>query len=212
MSELIKSKLSHYNWDGSELEPIDFLFTNDRSSDLSLSRVVAAEASNLRHGNGSSKSRGEVKYSTRKLYRQKGTGNSRAGSAGSGTRYHGGVIFGPTPRSFYQKVNKKEKRKALATAFFLKSDNNNVLVVSGDFGFKKTREAETFLKSINIHDDILLVTGNGEDDKRIVFRNLSNVAIVNCNSVTLTSVLKYAKIVFTESAAAQLSKRLSYEG
>jgi len=52
MSELIKSKLSHYNWDGSELEPIDFLFTNDRSSDLSLSRVVAAEASNLRHGNG----------------------------------------------------------------------------------------------------------------------------------------------------------------
>lgn len=210
---LMNKKLSHFNWEGSQLEPVEFpIVAKDKSYDLLLSRVIAAEAANLRHGNGSSKSRGEVKYSTRKLYRQKGTGNSRAGSAGSGTRYHGGAIFGPSPRSFNQKVNKKEKRKALEVGLSLKNNDNDTIVISGDFGFRKTKEAAKFLNDININGKILLVVGNGEDDKRVAFRNLSNVAISNCNSVTLTSVLKYSKILFTEAAALLFKKRFGHEG
>ena len=93
--------------------------------------VVRAEQAARRRGTASSKTRGEVSGSTAKLYRQKGTGRARAGSVKSPIRTGGGVAFGPQPRSFDIKVNRKVVKKALAMALSNRAENGNVFVAAG---------------------------------------------------------------------------------
>jgi len=205
-------KIAHYDWDANRLDDLELGIaeTDDTNYDKLLSRVIVAEQANLRQGTSSVKTRGEVTRSTRKLYRQKGTGNARAGDAGSPTRYHGGVAFGPNPRSYNQKINRKERKKAFAIGVSLK--HKDIFCVTGEFGFKKTKEADGFLKNIGIDRKILVIVNVDDGEKRLLFRNIQNVELTNISSVTLNSIMKYPNILITQTALGELKKRLHDEG
>ncbi len=205
-------KIGHYDWTASRLEDIELGIPgfSGKNYDRLLSRVIVAEQANLRQGTVSVKTRGTVSRSTRKLYRQKGTGNARAGDAGSPTRYHGGVAFGPHPRSYNQKINKKEKKKAFLVGLTLRQ--NDIFCITGEFGFKKTKEAYGFLKDIKIDGNVLMLVDTEDNDKRIVFRNIEDVELINVNSVRVGSLMNYSNILITEAALNGLKKRLHDEG
>ncbi|NOZ83860.1 MAG: 50S ribosomal protein L4 [Epsilonproteobacteria bacterium] len=214
MSELDNSmiKIAHYDWNANRLDDLELGIAEAdcKNYDKLLSRVIVAEQANLRQGTSSVKTRGEVTRSTRKLYRQKGTGNARAGDAGSPTRYHGGVAFGPNPRSYNQKINRKERKKAFTIGVSLR--HKDTFCVTGEFGFKKTKEADGFLKNIGIDRKILMIVNVDDGEKRLLFRNIQNVELVNVSSVTLNSIMKYPNILITQTALDELKKRLHDEG
>jgi len=193
-------KIGHYDWAASRLEDIELGIpgVSGKNYDRLLSRIIVAEQANLRQGTSSVKTRGTVSRSTRKLYRQKGTGNARAGDAGSPTRYHGGVAFGPHPRSYNQKINKKEKKKAFLVGLTLRQ--NDIFCITGEFVFKKT------------DGNVLMLVDTEDNDKRIVFRNIEDVELINVNSVRVSSLMNYSNILVTEAALNRLKKRLHNEG
>ncbi len=168
--------------------------------------VVRAEQASRRRGTASTKTRGEVAGSTAKLFRQKGTGRARAGSIKSPLRAGGGVVFGPKPRSYDIKVNRKVVRKALAMALSNRAENGNIFVATGlELERPSTSTMDAFLVNLDIAAPVLVVT----HDEPLVdksTRNLSYAEAVEVGALTTEQVLRARSLVFTEKAFDALNE------
>ncbi len=168
--------------------------------------VVRAEQAARRRGTASTKTRGEVSGSTAKLYRQKGTGRARAGSVKSPIRTGGGVTFGPRPRSFDIKINKKVIRKALSMALSDRAANGRVFVAAGlELTEPSTRALEEFLMNLDCAAPVLVVT----HDEPVVVKSVRNLPYAEASEVAALSteqVLRARSLVLTEKAFAALNE------
>jgi large subunit ribosomal protein L4 len=168
--------------------------------------VVRAEQASRRSGTASTKTRGEVSGSTAKLYRQKGTGRARSGSVKSPIRTGGGIVFGPRPRSFDIKVNKKVARKALAMALSERAAHGRVFVAAGlELEKPSTRTVEDFLVNLDCAAPVLVVT----HDEPVVLKSVRNLPYAEASEVAALSteqVLRARSLVLTEKAFAALNE------
>jgi large subunit ribosomal protein L4 len=168
--------------------------------------VVRAEQAARRSGSASTKTRGEVSGSTAKLYRQKGTGRARAGSVKSPIRTGGGVVFGPRPRSFDIKINKKVVRKALSMALSERAAHGRVFVAAGlELEKPSTRTVEEFLVNLDCAAPVLVVT----HDEPVVVKSVRNLPYAEASEVAALSteqVLRARSLVLTEKAFAALNE------
>ncbi len=169
-----------------------------------IAQYVRVYLANQRQGTASTKMRGEVVGSTRKIYRQKGTGKARHGDIRAPIFVGGGVTFGPKPRDYSLKMNKKQQRKALFDSLTLKCKNNQIEGLEDGF-LKiepKTKVLYLFLKQTNNNKrKTLLVLPKIEKNNLILAsRNIPNLAIVAADSINAYNVLNSEKIFFVEKA------------
>ena len=174
--------------------------------DLNLLHLaVRVEQAVRRRGTASTRTRGEVSGSTAKLYRQKGTGRARAGSIKSPTRSGGGTAFGPKPRSYDLKINRKAARKALAMALSDRAEGGTIFVARGlDLSEPSTRTVDELLVTLDIPAPVLFLT----DDEPVVERSVRNLRYAETGEARVLSVeqvLRNRSIVVTEKALSVLT-------
>ena len=175
---------------------------NDHAIYLDVKQYLA----NKRQGTHKSKERSEVSGSTRKLIRQKGGGGARRGDINSPVVVGGGRVFGPTPRDYSFKLNKKVKSLARKSALSYKAQNGAIVVVE-DFSFEapKTKEFITIAKNLKVADKKLLVVLPEKNNfVYLSARNLQKANIITVNDINTYSVLDAANLVLTESAVAAI--------
>ena len=174
---------------------------------------VKSHMANRRSGTAKTKERSENAHSTRKLFRQKGTGGARRGDTKSPILIGGGTIFGPRPRDYEQKVNRKTKRLARLSALTYKAKDNAIVVVE-DFTMDtyKTKDFAAILKALKIEDkkDLFLLH-EANDQVRKSGANISNVTFAEPVSVNTYKVLDADRLVFSESGLKALVAQLSGE-
>ena len=174
-----------------------------------LHEVVRSQLVSKREGTAASKTRAMVKGSTKKLFRQKGTGNARAGSVKSPLRKGGGVIFGPSQRSYDYKVPKKVRRLALKMALSCKL-NDNTLFVIDDFKLEavKTKALSDVLATLNLHD--LLIVSDIEDiNLALSSRNIPDIKVIKTAGLNVYDILKFKNLLLVESTIKNIEGRLS---
>lgn len=168
--------------------------------------VVRAEQAARRRGTASTRTRGEVSGSTAKLYRQKGTGRARAGDIKSPLRTGGGTVFGPKPRDYSIKVNKKVRRKALAMALSDRAATGSVFVVRDlALGEPSTRTVARFLADLDVAAPVLVVTS----DEPVVTKSVRNLPYADASeasALTVEQVLRARTLVLTEKAFVALNE------
>ena len=168
---------------------------------------VKNHLANCRQGTQSALTKGEVSYTTRKPWRQKGTGRARAGYAGSPVWYHGGVAFAPKPRDYSYSLNKKVKRLALKSALSAKAAENEIVVVDGlKMDEIKTKAFAEFLGKLGVEKKALVITEN-VDEK--VVKSARNIAGVSTTIATILSpymILTNGKLVVDKAALAKIEE------
>ncbi|MGH2808682.1 MAG: 50S ribosomal protein L4 [Actinomycetota bacterium] len=177
-------------------------------------QVVTAQLAEARSGTASTKKRSEVRGGGQKPWRQKGTGRARHGSIRSPIWVGGGVVFGPKPRSYSQRVNKKMRAAALRSALADKASSNGVFVLDG-FTETKTKAAAAALEAAGIEGRILVVLDPEDDGSRTVdraFRNLGNAAFSLHGSLSTYDVLVADAVIFTKSALDKFAARAAKNG
>lgn len=162
-----------------------------------------------RQGTHKSKERSEVSGSTRKLKRQKGTGGARSGDINSPLMVGGGRAFGPRPRDYSFKLNKKVKRLARLSALYYKAKDNEIKVVE-DFSFEapKTKQMIQVLDALQIKDkkSLFILQPGKENFVSLSARNLKNVRIMSANTLNTYEILHANALIFSESAIQELDK------
>jgi large subunit ribosomal protein L4 len=170
--------------------------------------VVKAQLNNERQGNAFTKEKGEVRASTRKLYRQKGTGRARQGSAKSPLHVGGGTTFGPRPKCFDHRPPKKVVDKALMGVLSDKAATGAIRVVEGlDFETGKTRDVNAFLKDHKIEKALFVVPEISENTRRAT-ANLKDVKVVTPLHVNVVDLLKYGQVAISDKAVKMLEEVL----
>ncbi len=162
---------------------------------------------NQRQGTHKSKERSEIAGSTRKLHKQKGGGGARIGDIKSPVLVGGGRIFGPRPRNYEFKLNKKVKQLARKSALSYKAQENQIIVVE-DFTFEapKTKEFVNFAKNINVADKkAVLVLAGQNKNVFLSARNLPNVEIVTASDLNTYKILDNKSLVLSESSVAVIN-------
>lgn len=177
---------------------------NDHAIYLDVKQILA----NKRQGTHSSKERGEVSGSTRKLKKQKGTGTARAGSIKSPVFRGGGRVFGPRPRSYDFKLNKKVKSLARKSALTYKALEEAILVIE-DFSFEspKTREMVQISNNLKINDKKSLFV-LPEENKNIYLssRNLQTISVITASELNTYQILNAKKVIVLESSVSKIEE------
>jgi len=169
---------------------------------------VKQHMANQRQGTHKAKDRGEIAGSTRKIKRQKGTGGARAGSRKSGTIRGGGRIFGPRPRDYSFKLNKKLKELARKSALTYKAQANEIMVME-DFSFEapKTKEFLAIQNNLKINDKkSLIVLSEANKNIYLSSRNLQNVEIVIASELSTYKIMRAQKIILVESSVIKVEE------
>jgi large subunit ribosomal protein L4 len=170
--------------------------------------VVVAMQANRRSGTACTKTRGEVRGSNKKLYRQKGTGNARAGERRSPTRVGGGVAHGPKPRDYSKKVSKKTKRIAFRKALSERIKTADVLTVPGfSVADGKTKSFVSTLNAIVTSPKVLIIASAFDEQTYLAGRNYAGCLLMTANEVNTEHLLNYRKIIVTADALETLSRR-----
>lgn len=172
---------------------------------------VKQHLANKRQGTHKAKERAEVSGSTKKLKKQKGTGGARAGSAKSPTRVGGGRAFGPRPRNYSFKLNKKLKRLARFSALSYKAKESNILVLEDfDFETPKTKKYLDLLSNLKLSDKkTLLVLGETNKNVYLSSRNLSGTKVVTVSDLNTYDILNAASIILAESSVEKIESLLN---
>jgi large subunit ribosomal protein L4 len=170
--------------------------------------AARADLAARRRGTHSSLTRGEVSMTTAKAWRQKGTGRARAGALSVPHRYGGGAAFGPKPRHYTVKVNRKARRKALRAALSVHAERDSVAVLDGG-GFKEpaTKQAADALKKWGADQPTLVVIGAEEEAVAKSFRNIEGVSVALADAAGVADVVGASSLVLTEVALEQLKGR-----
>lgn len=169
---------------------------------------VRAEQAARRRGTAATKTRAMVSGGSAKPWRQKGTGRARAGSSRSPLWTGGGVVFGPQPRSYTFKVNRKEQRAALRSALSLHADRGSLaLFDAASFQEPKTRQAVELLDGWDQPRPTLVVLSAEESSAALSFRNLARVAVLTPESVGVVDLVGAASLLLSDTALAALTAR-----
>jgi large subunit ribosomal protein L4 len=169
---------------------------------------VRAEQAARRQGTASTKTRGKVSGGGAKPWRQKGTGRARAGSSRSPVWTGGGVVFGPQPRHYTFKVNRKEQRAALRSALSLHAERGSLAMLDvAAFGTPKTRQALELLDGWGQARATLVVLAAEEATAALSFRNLDRVAVLTHESVGVTDLVGAASLLISQTALDALTAR-----
>jgi len=180
---------------------------NDHAIYLDVKQYLA----NQRQGTHKSKERADITGSTRKIKKQKGTGTARAGSIKSPLFRGGGRAFGPRPRSYNFKLNKKLKRLARKSALTYKAKEENIIVLE-DLKFKapKTKEFVTLLNNLKVADSrVLIVTANLDNNVYLSSRNIGKAKVVDANSLNTYDILNASKVVLAVSSIEKIDNVLN---
>ena len=182
-------------------------------NDIVLHDAIVLSMANSRQGTHSTKTRAEVSGGGRKPWRQKGTGNARQGSIRATQWRGGGIVFGPTPRDYSKKQNKKERRLALKSALSYKVIDKELIIVDDiKFETSKTKEMMNFLKTLNIvNEKVLIVLTELDENICLSSRNMGNVKVIRTDEVNTLDVVTADKMVITASALNKLQEALSNE-
>jgi large subunit ribosomal protein L4 len=178
---------------------------NDHAIYLDVKQYLA----NQRQGTHKAKQRNEIAGSTRKLYKQKGTGGARAGSVKSPLFNGGGRVFGPQPRDYSFKLNKKLKSLARKSALTYKAQDNNILVLE-DFSFD-TIKTKTYIKmeaDLNVTNDktLLVIAGAENNNVYLSSRNLKKTKVISVEQLNTYDVLNAGKLLLTTGAVKTLEE------
>jgi len=170
--------------------------------------AVRAELAAQRRGTASTQTRGEVSMTGAKAWRQKGTGRARVGALSSPTRKGGGVAFGPKPRAYTVKVNRKARRRALRAALSVHAGRGSIAALDpSKFDTPSTKAAAAAIDSFDGDGSVLLVLTDGEESAVKSFRNLRHVSVMHADDVGVADVIGHARIVVSEAALARLTEK-----
>ena len=168
---------------------------------------VKNHLANCRQGTQSTLTKGEVSYTTKKPWRQKGTGRARAGYAGSPVWYHGGVAFAPKPRDYSYSLNKKVRRLALKSALSAKAAENEIVVIDGlQVEEIKTKAFKSFLEKVGVTGKALVVTENVDEKVVKSARNLPGVTTTTATIISPYMILTSGKMVLDKAALARIEE------
>jgi large subunit ribosomal protein L4 len=169
--------------------------------------AVRAEQLAARRGTAATRSRAEVRGGGAKPWRQKGTGRARAGSIRAPHWTGGGVAFGPSPRGYTVKVNRKARRRALRAALSVHGRRESVVVIDGSsYEEPSTRTAAEALKSVEGRGRVLVVVGAEEAGCARSFRNIARVVVLPARSVGVADIVGAATLVLSEAALDELAE------
>ena len=171
--------------------------------------AARADLASRRQGSASTLTRGEVAMTGAKAWRQKGTGRARVGALSSPSRFGGGVAFGPKPRHYTVKVNRKARRKALRSAFSVHAERDSVaLLAAGAFETPSTKAAAAALEKWGGRRSTLIVLSPEEGGAAKSFRNIDRVVVAEVSAVGVADVIGAASLVVSEKALEKLQERL----
>ncbi len=178
-------------------------------NDLVLKKAIKLQMDSLRQGSADTKDRSEVSGGGRKPYRQKGTGNARQGSIRAPHYTGGGVVFGPTPRSYSFKMNRKERRLALKTALTEKlAEKKLVVVESLELASTKTKDAVALLETLKLTGKVLFVSSHDAEKLYLATRNLGNVAVIMADEMNVYDIVNADVLVMDNDAVAYVEEVL----
>lgn len=201
-----------YKQDGSEngtVELNDAIWAVEPNENVVFDAVVMQRAS-LRQGTHAVKNRSAVSGGGRKPWRQKGTGRARQGSIRSPQWRGGGIVFGPTPRSYAYKLPKKVRRLAIKSVLSQKVLDGDLVVVDGlSFDAPKTKAFLNVLDGLKVNDKALVVLEDGNDVAAKAARNLPNVKVVPAEGINVLDVVDYKKLILTQSALQKIEEVLA---
>ncbi|OCA88550.1 50S ribosomal protein L4 [Pradoshia sp. D12] len=175
-----------------------------------VTEAILMQRASLRQGTHKVKNRSEVSGGGRKPWRQKGTGRARQGSIRSPQWRGGGVVFGPTPRSYSYKLPKKVRRLAIKSVLSAKVNEENVIVLDAlTFEAPKTKEFTAVLKGLNTENKkALIVTADVDENVALSGRNIPGVTIVEANAINVLDVVGHEKLIMTKTAVEKIEEVL----
>lgn len=199
------------NWQGEEVgqASLELRVAKEENAAHIVHRALVRQMNNARQGTASAKTRAEVRGGGRKPWRQKGTGRARAGSNRSPLWRGGGVIFGPKPRDYSVKMNRKERRLALRTAFQSRTED---LVIVQDFADQlsrpKTKDLLQAMSRWGIDPDskVLLIVSERNENVYLSARNVSNLRLISAGNLNIFDILAADQIVVTQSALTKIQE------
>ena len=206
-------KIDKLNLDGkkSSMEVLDKIFSAKINKKL-IYNVLYKTNANYKGRHAKTKQQNEVSGPTSKIYAQKGTGNARHASKKAPIFVGGGIAHGPKGQSAYKirKLNKSEKRNSIASLISEKNQNKNLLVFN-DFNneIKKTKEMFEIVKKFELTNSLIILDKKSKDKIEKSMRNIPNLKITDINHFSAFDIIKFKKIVFTESSVKELEKRYS---
>lgn len=185
------------------------VFFNTEVNTALLHEVTTGYLANLRSGTHATKTRGEVSFSGAKPWKQKGTGNARAGQKNSPLWRKGGIIFGPQPRDYYQKMTKQKRKTALNMAYsLLAQEDNLVLVDLIKIEEAKTKKVVELLKNLKVDGKKVIIALPKKDDNiKIAAKNIKNVVVEYIANLNAYQVMWADKIVTTPEAIDSIKEK-----
>jgi len=197
-------------FDGSAAGEAEVELKVAKSGSYLIHRKVVAEQANMRLGTACTKTRGEVKGGGRKPYRQKGTGRARRGSSRSPLIVGGGVTFGPKPKSYHIKMNKKEKRLAISTALMAAVPKMTLVGdLESHFDAPKTKDMKAFLDGQKVEEgqSTLVITKAKHENTYLSARNIPYLNLITLDNINARDILKAKKVLVSESAMESIKER-----
>ncbi|MEC2075511.1 50S ribosomal protein L4 [Metabacillus fastidiosus] len=192
-----------------EIELNDSVFGIEPNEHVLFEAVIMQRAS-LRQGTHKVKNRSEVAGGGRKPWRQKGTGRARQGSIRSPQWRGGGIVFGPTPRSYSYKLPKKVRRLAIKSALSSKVQDNDIVVLEDlTLNAPKTKDMTSVLKGLSVEKKALIVTADTNENVALSARNIPGVKVVTAGGVSVLDVLSHDKLIITKAAVQKVEEVLA---
>ena len=204
-------KIDKLNLDGKKgsIEVLDKIFSAKINNKL-VSNVLYKTNANYKGRHAKTKQQNEVSGPTSKIYAQKGTGNARHASRKAPIFVGGGIAHGPKGELAYKtrKLNKSEKKSSIASLISEKIINKSLLVFS-DFNseIKKTKEMNTIVNKFEINNSLMILDKSSKDNIEKSIRNIPNIKVTDINHFSAFDIVKFEKLVFTESSIKELEKR-----
>jgi len=184
------------------------LFTEPFHQSL-VHEAARADLASRRRGTASTLTRGEVSFTTAKAWRQKGTGRARAGALGVPNRFGGGVAFGPKPRKYTVKVNRKARRRAMRSALSVHAERASIAVLDAStFDTPSTKTAAQALAKWGARNPLLVLVTGEEVGAMKSFRNLPRTQVLEVGAAGVADVIGAAAVVVSETALETLKERL----
>jgi len=206
-------KLDKISIDGKKdsIEVLDNIFSAKINNKL-VSAVLYKTNANYKGRHAKTKQQNEVKGPTSKIYAQKGTGGARHASRKAPIFVGGGIAHGPKGELAYKKrkLNKTEKKQSVASLITEKNNNKNLLILN-DFSseIKKTKEMNSIINKLEITNSLIILDKNSKEKIEKSVRNIPNVKVTDVNHFSAYDIIKFKKVVFTESSVKELEKRYS---
>ncbi len=204
-------KLSVLNIKGEEVGKIELAAEvwGIEPNDAVLYDAITLAQNSLRQGTHDTKTRGEVSGGGKKPWRQKGTGRARQGSTRAPHWRHGGIVFGPHPRSYDKKMNRKERRLALKSALSYKNIDKELIVVDNfNLESNKTKDAIKVFEALKATNKTVVVVDELTENTVLATRNLENVIILHADEINVLDVVSADNMIITEAAVKRIEEVL----